>query len=86
MNWAEHERPEIAGLIDYWQRVGQFRARHPAIGAGTHRLLSSGQPYAFARTLGDDRIVVVQAGASLTPECPVPGRSPGRSRLAWSPQ
>lgn len=67
MNWDEHERPEIAGLIDYWQRVGQFRARHPAIGAGTHRLLSSGQPYAFARTLGDDRIVVVQAGASLTP-------------------
>lgn len=67
MNWDEHERPEIAGLIDYWQRIGQFRARHPAIGAGTHRLLSSGQPYAFARTLGDDRIVVVQAGASLTP-------------------
>jgi len=67
MNWDEHERPEIAGLIDYWQRVGQFRARHPAIGAGTHRLLSSSQPYAFARTLGDDRIVVVQAGASLTP-------------------
>ena len=67
MNWAEHERPEIAGLIDYWQRIGQFRARHPAIGAGTHRLLSPSQPYAFARTLGDDRIVVVQAGASLTP-------------------
>ncbi|MCQ4296768.1 alpha-amylase [Pseudomonas stutzeri] len=61
MNWAEHERPEVAALIERWQRIGQFRARHPAIGAGTHRLLSPGQPYAFARELGEDKVIVVQA-------------------------
>jgi len=61
MNWAEHERPEVAALIEHWQRIGQFRARHPAIGAGTHRLLSPSQPYAFARVLGADKVIVVQA-------------------------
>lgn len=61
MNWAEHQRPEIAGLIEHWQRIGQFRTRHPAIGAGEHKLLSPGQPYAFARELGEDKVIVVQA-------------------------
>ncbi|MCQ2043951.1 alpha-amylase [Stutzerimonas kunmingensis] len=61
MNWDEHERPEVAALIEHWQRIGRFRARHPAIGAGEHRLLSPGQPYAFARVLGEDKVIVVQA-------------------------
>lgn len=59
MNWDEHGKPEIAALIDHWQRLGQFRARHPAIGAGSHRQLSE-QPYAFVREQGDDRVIVVQ--------------------------
>ncbi|MFL9814956.1 alpha-amylase [Stutzerimonas sp. VN223-3] len=60
MNWDEHAKPDIAALIDHWRRVGQFRARHPAIGAGSHRRLSE-HPYAFARQQGDDKIIVVQA-------------------------
>ncbi len=59
MNWDEHGKPEIAALIAHWQRLGQFRARHPAIGAGSHRQLSE-QPYAFVRERGDDRVIVVQ--------------------------
>lgn len=60
MNWDDHAKPEVAALIRHWQRLGQFRARHPAIGAGSHRQLSE-SPYAFARQHGDDRIIVVQA-------------------------
>jgi alpha-amylase len=60
MNWGDHAKPEIAALIEHWQRIGQFRARHPAIGAGRHRQLSE-SPYAFVRQHGDDRIIVAQA-------------------------
>lgn len=59
MNWADHARPEITALISHWQRLGQFRARHPAIGAGSHRQLSEA-PYAFAREHGEDKVIVVQ--------------------------
>ncbi|WP_256625427.1 alpha-amylase [Pseudomonas sp. LPB0260] len=59
MNWSEHEQPEIAALIRHWQLLGQFRARHPAIGAGRHQRLP-GQAYAFSRQLGADKVVVVQ--------------------------
>ncbi|WP_421681870.1 alpha-amylase [Stutzerimonas urumqiensis] len=61
MDWSRHETPEVAALIEHWQRIGQFRSRHPAIGAGEHRTLSK-QPYAFTRVKGDDRLIVVQAG------------------------
>lgn len=59
MNWAAHKQPEIAALLEHWRRLGQFRARHPAIGAGSHERLST-RPYAFARTLGEDKVVIVQ--------------------------
>ena len=64
MNWAQQAQPDTAALLDHWRTLGQFRARHPAIGAGRHAKLST-QPYAFSRVLGDDRVVVVQAGASV---------------------
>ncbi|KJH79927.1 alpha-amylase [Stutzerimonas stutzeri] len=60
MNWGDHSKPDIAALIAHWQRIGQFRARHPAVGAGSHRQLSE-SPYAFARQHGADKIIVVQA-------------------------
>ncbi|MEX6502248.1 alpha-amylase [Pseudomonas zhanjiangensis] len=63
MNWNAHDRPEVAALIRHWQTLGQFRARHPAIGAGQHQRLSN-QPYAFARSLGADRVVIVQGGSA----------------------
>jgi alpha-amylase len=60
MNWGDHAKPEIAALIAHWQRLGQFRARHPAIGAGSHEQLSE-SPYAFVRQHGEDKVIVVQA-------------------------
>jgi alpha-amylase len=59
MNWEAHQQPPIAALLDHWHILGQFRARHPAIGAGSHQRLSS-QPYAFVRSLGEDKVVIVQ--------------------------
>ncbi len=66
MNWTEQSQPEISELLTHWRTLGQFRARHPAIGAGRHERLSTA-PYAFSRIAGDDRVIVVQAGASAAP-------------------
>lgn len=44
MNWDEN--PE---LLLHWQKLGQFRHRHPAIGAGEHQMISE-SPYFFHRT------------------------------------
>lgn len=63
MNWGELGQGEKAGLLRHWQKLGQFRAAHPAIAAGNHRKLS-GAPYTFVREKGEDKVVVVFAGRS----------------------
>lgn len=63
MNWEDLERagstPEI---LEHWQKLGQFRRAHPAVGAGEHRRLQA-EPYIFSRTLETnglfDRVLVV---------------------------
>jgi alpha-amylase len=60
MNWDDI-KDERAALLKHWQLIGQFRNRHSAIGAGQHQLISE-TPYAFSRTLNEDRIIVVFAG------------------------
>lgn len=62
MNWSDLENnSETQKILSYWQRLGQFRARHMAIGAGIHQQLASA-PYTFSRILKnegvDDRVVV----------------------------
>ncbi len=49
-------------LLKHWQTLGQFRQRHPAIGAGVHREIKQPGAYVFSRTLGDDKIVVAFVG------------------------
>lgn len=49
-------------VMAHWQRLGQFRKRHPAIGAGTHTKVSD-EPYIFRRVIGDD-VVYVAIGAT----------------------
>ncbi|MGP4842691.1 alpha-amylase [Marinobacter sp. 1Y8] len=58
MNWNAINSGETDALIEYWQVLGQFRQRHPAIGAGQHQLLSE-RPYAFSRHQGEDQVIVV---------------------------
>lgn len=72
MNWeaiaGESDGNDIQGeplaILSHWRKLGQFRDRHPAIGAGTHTLISR-EPYVFARQLpaspgeaGPDRVIV----------------------------
>lgn len=50
MNWSEIEsNPQIQKVLAHWQKLGQFRASHPAIGAGVHKMISE-NPYVFSRS------------------------------------
>lgn len=65
MNW---DAPDAA-VLAHWQKLGRFRRRHPAVGAGAHQRLP-GQTYAFARTYRDgrydDRVIVVLGAEGRT--------------------
>ncbi len=62
MNWSDLDSlPEVQKVHEHWQKLGQFRAKHPAIGAGKHKKLAN-KPYVFSRTFVDgefrDKVVV----------------------------
>ena len=61
MNWQDVSG-KLADNVTHWQRLGQFRARHPAIGAGRQTTLSLKQGYGFVRQHGDDSVMVIWAG------------------------
>ena len=61
MNWQDVQGKSAATLA-HWQKISQFRARHPAIGAGTQTTLPLKQGYGFTRQLGEDKVMVVWAG------------------------
>ena len=61
MNWQD-VTGESAASVAHWQRISQFRARHPAIGAGKQTTLTLKQGYGFIREHGDDKVMVVWAG------------------------
>jgi alpha-amylase len=65
MNWSKTD----ANLLMHWQKIGSFRNKHIAIGAGTHQKLTS-KPYTFARTYDkngiSDRVVVAIGAKGLT--------------------
>lgn len=49
MNWdAIKTNPETQKTLEHWQKLGQFRKNHPAIGAGVHQQISA-TPYVFSR-------------------------------------
>jgi alpha-amylase len=47
MNWDELSSKK--DVLEHWQKLGQFRANHPAVGAGVHKTMSK-EPYVFSRT------------------------------------
>ena len=62
MNWEELDSLEqTRKILAHWQKLGQFRRDHLAVGAGKHKRLSR-NPYVFSRTYteGDfrDKVVV----------------------------
>ena len=65
MDWDDDEHSD---LLQHWQKLGQFRHRHPAVGAGEHKMISN-SPYFFSRTYNkngvSDNVIV---GLDLPPE------------------
>jgi alpha-amylase len=57
MNWGKN-----AATLAHWEKISQFRARHPAVGAGKQQTLSMKEGYGFTRESGDDKVMVVWAG------------------------
>ena len=54
MNWNDvQNNPDTQKMLLHWQKLGQFRRNHPAIGAGIHHQISA-QPYIFSRTYSKD--------------------------------
>ncbi len=56
IDWSALETQ--AETLAHWQKLGQFRQRHPAVGAGVHRELQA-KPLVFARLLQGATPVVV---------------------------
>ena len=49
MNWEDLDSlPNVQKIHEHWQKLGQFRANHPAVGAGKHKRLAK-SPYVFSR-------------------------------------
>lgn len=63
MNWDSLDEDSL----EHWQKLGQFRKNHLAIGAGAHNMISEKDPYVFSRTYEEDDYsdkVVVAVGAN----------------------
>lgn len=61
MNWSElsGEKRRTVGPL---AKVSQFRARHPAIGAGVQQSQQTANYYAFSRQHQGDKVLVVWVG------------------------
>lgn len=59
-------------ILANWQKVGQFRNNHPAVGAGTHTKID-GDVYEFSRVYGDDKVVVALPNKAGTFDVKVSG-------------
>ncbi|MDT0558924.1 alpha-amylase family glycosyl hydrolase [Ichthyenterobacterium sp. W332] len=54
MNWKDIESyTGTKEILTHWQKLGQFRAKHTAVGAGTHQMLTQ-EPYLFYRSYQKD--------------------------------
>lgn len=57
MNWSSIKEPETKEILTHWQKLGQFRKSHPAIGLGEHKMLQI-EPYFFSRSYEGDTAIV----------------------------
>jgi alpha-amylase len=59
MNWNDVKTQ--SEVLAHWQKLGKFRANHPAVGAGIHKTISQ-SPYVFSREYSsnnfNDKVVV----------------------------
>ena len=52
MNW--NELSDKKDVLEHWQKLGKFRANHPAVGAGEHKVISKEPYYVFSRSYSED--------------------------------
>ena len=62
MNWDDiANKASTKEVLSHWQKLGKFRKKHPAVGAGVHKQISA-SPYVFSRTFAkgkySDKVVV----------------------------
>lgn len=58
MNWTDlQNNTKSRKLLQHYQKLGKFRANHPAVGAGVHQMISS-NPYWFTRVYNDDKVLI----------------------------
>ncbi len=57
MNWEALEQDSTREILAHWQKLGQFRKNHGAVGAGKHKMLQQ-NPYVFARSKDDNHVVI----------------------------
>ena len=58
MNWNDLAvSASTNNLLKHYQKLGKFRADHPAVGAGVHQMVSS-SPYWFTRTFNTDKVLI----------------------------
>ncbi|NNC49409.1 MAG: alpha-amylase [Flaviramulus sp.] len=62
MNWDDiQNNVKTKAVLNHWQKLGQFRVNHPAVGSGIHEMLTQ-QPYTFYRTFAkenfEDKVVI----------------------------
>jgi alpha-amylase len=61
MNWEDLDIVATQQLLAHWQKLGQFRREHDAVGTGIHTKLNS-SPYIFKRELADkDKVLVAKS-------------------------
>ncbi len=65
MNWDAIQNDEkTQAILKHWQKLGQFRATHPAVGAGIHQMITQ-EPYVFYRSYSNGNykdLVVIGLG------------------------
>ena len=62
MNWDATQNSTTQKILSHWQKLGQFRVNHMAVGAGKHQLISKENGVVFSRVRKDDKII---AGINL---------------------
>ncbi|KOY52284.1 alpha-amylase family glycosyl hydrolase [Polaribacter dokdonensis] len=64
MNWdVISENTATKKILNHWQKLGQFRANHMAVGAGKHKIISNTNGLIFSRTRNEDKVLI---GLNLT--------------------
>ncbi len=59
MNWDDiQNNQETNKILSHWQKLGQFRANHMAVGAGKHTLISEENGLVFSRVREEDKVVI----------------------------